>query len=96
MCIFRSVRLTPIDQEHTPERRRQISWPSQPCSNLLCHLIITRIFNFFFLKTYVYGCFAVVPAEARRGFRDPWAGVMEGWEPPHGCWDLSLGPLEER
>lgn len=30
------------------------------------------------------------------GFRAPIAGVMDGREPPRGCWELNHSPLREQ
>lgn len=35
------------------------------------------------------------PAEIRRGHGIPWSGPTKSYEPPHGCWESKLGPLEK-
>ena len=32
----------------------------------------------------------------KEGVRSPGTGITDGCEPPHGCWKLNLGPLEEQ
>ena len=38
----------------------------------------------------------VVPKEAREGTNFPGTGVMDGCEPPHGCWELNPGDQQEQ
>ena len=40
-------------------------------------------------------CACMVPAEVRSGNRSPGAGVRDGCEPPYGCLESNLGPLQE-
>lgn len=37
-----------------------------------------------------------VPPEAEEGVRSPGAGVRDDCDPPHGCWESSAGPLEDK
>ena len=51
------------------------------------------------LPACMYMCHVhVVPMEARDGgsVRSPGTGVIDGCEPPCGCWESNLGPLEEQ
>lgn len=41
---------------------------------------------------YVHVC--AVPTEAKRKYQIHWNWVIGGCEPPHGYWDLNLGPLQ--
>ena len=36
-----------------------------------------------------------VPTEARRACRSPRTGILDGFKLPCGCWELTLGHLEE-
>lgn len=35
------------------------------------------------------------PGVIRKGHEIPWTGPTESYEPPRGCWELKLGPLEK-
>jgi hypothetical protein len=37
-----------------------------------------------------------MPSEDRRGHWSPWSGVVDGCEPPCGCQESNLGPLQEQ
>jgi hypothetical protein len=51
------------------------------------------LFFFFFLKIYLFIICVYTVAVFRRGHQ---IFVMDGCEPPCGCWDLNSGPLEEQ
>lgn len=64
--------------------------------------LLKVFFNYYF---HVYGCFAcmfvhhmhAVRMETRRGHQiPPGTGVADSQEPPCGCWELNLSPLEEQ
>jgi hypothetical protein len=58
------------------------------CHHCLASSIFLSIHLFISLSTL----FAFMPAIQKRA-SDP---ITDGFEPPCGCWELNLGPLEEQ
>ena len=64
-------------------------------------IVLFVVFNDFFIFSFMcvsifpaYMCTSLVSAEARRGV--PETGVIDGYEPPSGCWEPNPGPLYEQ
>jgi hypothetical protein len=53
-------------------------------------------FVFLFLNIYLFIICKHTVAVFRHSRRGHQIVVMDGCEPPCGCWDLNLGPLEEQ
>lgn len=45
---------------------------------------------------YLYHLSAWYPWKLGEGVGPSGTGVTDGYEPPCGCWELNLGPLEEQ
>jgi hypothetical protein len=45
---------------------------------------------------YVYHLYARSLGRSEEGIRSYGSGVVGGYETPHGCWELNLGPLQEK
>lgn len=43
----------------------------------------------------IFTCVCLVSTEAKEGIGSLRTGVVDGCEPPGGCWELSVGLLEE-
>jgi hypothetical protein len=77
-----------------------VNWPGRPtraCFPAPVSLSLSLSLSFFlFIKFiylfYVYEYTVAVFMHTRRGYQDD---IADGCEPPCGCWDLNLGPLEE-
>ena len=70
-------------------------------------LWILKIFLHLFNLFYVYECFAymyvcvpcvymIPPRRPEKDIKYPGTGVTDNCEPPCGCWELNLGPLQEQ
>ena len=82
---------------------------SQKLPNVIIFIFIQFIFQFPFdiltlfkvFLHYVYECSAYLyvyraPLKVRRGHWIPGTGVTDDCEPPYGCWEWNLGPLQEQ
>lgn len=61
-----------------------------------------RVYEKFFLKLYIYDCFAcmyirvwLMPMETRRTQQIPWKWGIDGCERSFGYWELNLDFLKE-
>lgn len=67
-------------------------------SNILV-LFIHLFFKKSDVSTCIYLCVQcafLVPGRPEEGAGSLGAGVVDTCEPPHGCWELDLGPLQEQ
>ena len=51
------------------------------------------LFYFIFVSCALVFCLHVYLCE---GIRSPGTGIIDSYELPCGCWELKLGPLEEK
>ena len=66
-------------------------------------LFLLNFILFFQFLFYIHGCFACMfvyncagcPWRPEEGTRLPETGVIDSCEPPRGCWEPNLVPLEE-
>ena len=56
---------------------------------------VSRVF-FFLLKTYLFNIHLYTIAVSDTHQKRISDSIMDGCEPPRGCWELNSGPLEEQ
>jgi hypothetical protein len=57
---------------------------------------MTLLFYFVSLKKFIHYVYSVLPTYMPAHQKRASNPITDGCEPPCGCWELNLGPLEEQ